>query len=121
VVVLYYIKEWNSFFSTYIIMPITRGYDTILKEADEYLEKLNDEWERVQYKKRRATKEEVKELMKKRMDFIVRVMKKVQTSRGQLECLHEVYGNSVERQWGKGQMEKLFSQMDNLMEKISQF
>ena len=48
-------------------------------------------------------------------------MKKVQTCRGQLVCLHEVYGNSVERQWGKGQMEKLFSQMDSLMEKFSKF
>ena len=102
-------------------MPITRGYDTIMKEADEYLEKLNDEWERVQFKKRRATKEEVKELMKKRMDFIVRVMKKVQSCRGQLVRLDEAYGNSVERQWGKGQMDKMFSQMDSLMEKISQF
>ena len=102
-------------------MPITRSYDTILKEADEYLEKLNDEWERVQFKKRRATKEEVKELMKKRMDFIVRVMKKVQSSRGQLVRLDEAYGNSVERQWGKGQMDRMFSQMDSLMEKISQF
>ena len=101
-------------------MPITRGYDTIMKEADEYLEKLNDEWERVQFKKRRATKEEAKELMKKRMDFIVRVIRKV-SCRGQLVRLDEAYGNSVERQWGKGQMDKMFSQMDSLMEKISQF
>ena len=60
-------------------MPIIRGYNTILKEADEYLEKLSDEWERVQYKKRRAKKEGVKELLKRRMDLIVKVMKKVQT------------------------------------------
>ena len=52
-------------------MPIIRGYDTLLKEADEYLEKLNDEWERVQFKKRRAKKENVKELLKKSMNLIV--------------------------------------------------
>ena len=102
-------------------MPIIRGYDTLLKEADEYFEKLNDEWERVQHKKRRVKKEDVKELLKKRMDLILKVIKKVRTCRGQLVRLHEVYGNSLEQQWGKGQMERLLSQMDNLMEKFSKF
>ena len=102
-------------------MPIIRGYDTILKEANEYLEKLNDEWERVQYKKRRVIKEDVKELLKRRLNLIVKVMKKVQTCRGQLVRLDQAYGNSVERQWGKGQMERLLRQMESLMEKISKF
>ena len=74
----------------------------------------------MQYKKRRAKKEGVKELLKRRMDLIVKVMKKVQC-RGQLVRLDETYGNSVERQWGKGQMEKMLGQMDSLMEKISKF
>ena len=94
-------------------MPIIRGYDTILKEADEYFEKLSDEWEHVQYKKRRAKKKGVKELLKRRMDLIVKVMKKVQTCQGQLVRVDEAYGNSVERQWGKGQMEKMLGQMDS--------
>ena len=87
-------------------MPIIRGYDTMLKEADAYLEKLNDEWERVQYKKRCVIKEDVKELLKRRLNLIVKVMKKVQTCRGQLVRLDEAYSNSMERQWGKGKWRK---------------
>ena len=30
-------------------MPITRGYETILKEIDDRLETLNDQWERVHF------------------------------------------------------------------------
>ena len=32
-------------------MPATRSYEEILKDADEYLEKLEDEWARVQTKR----------------------------------------------------------------------
>ena len=58
-------------------MPITRGYQTILKEVDDYLERLSDEWERVQFKKRRGKKQMVKDLMKKRMDLILKVIQKL--------------------------------------------
>ena len=35
-------------------MPITRGYETILKEIDDKLERLSDDWEQVQSKRRRG-------------------------------------------------------------------
>ena len=60
-------------------------------------------------------------MLKRCLNLIVKVMKKVQTCQGQLVRLDEEYGNSVELQWGKGQMEKMLRQMDSLMEKISKF
>ena len=78
-------------------MPITRGYDTILKEIDEKLEILSDQWERVHFKKRMGKRELFKREMKKRMDVILRVIKKLQTCRGTLVRVNEVFGNSVTR------------------------
>ena len=79
-------------------MPITRGYETILKEIDEKLETLNDQWERVQFKKRMGKRELFKKALKQRMDLILKVIKKLQWCRGTLVRVHELHGNSVERQ-----------------------
>ena len=82
-------------------MPITRGYETILDEIDEKLEKLSDNWERVQSKRRMGKKELFKKAMKQRMDLILKVIKKLQWCRGTLVRVHELYGNSPERQRAK--------------------
>ena len=58
-------------------MPITRGYETILKEIDDKLERLSDDWERVQSKRRRGKKELFKKVMKKRVDLILKVIQKM--------------------------------------------
>ena len=53
-------------------MPATRSYEEILKDADECLEKLGDEWEQVQTNRLKGKKEEFRKLMKTRMDLIRR-------------------------------------------------
>ena len=60
-------------------MPITRSYETILKEIDEKIENLSDEWQRVQSKRRMSKKELFKKTMKSRMDLILKVIQKLQT------------------------------------------
>ena len=102
-------------------MPITRGYDTILKEIDEKLETLNDQWERVHFKKRRGKRESFKKEMKKRMDLILKVIKKLQTCRGTLVRVNEVYGNSVTRQRAKDEMESKLIDVDRLIEYFNKF
>ena len=47
-------------------MPITRGFETILNEIDEKLERLSDDWERVHFKKRIGKREAFKRAMKKK-------------------------------------------------------
>ena len=102
-------------------MPITRGYDTILKEIDEKLEILNDQWERVHFKKRMGKRELFKREMTKRMDVILRVIKKLQTCRGTLVRVNEVYGNSVTRQRAKEEMESKLKDVDRLIEYFHKF
>ena len=102
-------------------MPITRGYDTILKEIDEKLETLNDQWERVQFKKRVGKREKFKKEMKKRMDLILKVIKKLQTCRGTLVRVNEVYGNGVARQRAKEEMESRLMDVDRLIEYFNKF
>ena len=82
-------------------MPITHGYQTILNEMDEKLETLSNQWERVQSKRRRGKKELFKKTKKKRIDLILKVIQKLQWCRGTLVRVHEVYGNSPERQRAK--------------------
>ena len=60
------------------IMPATRSYEVILRDMDENMKKLCDDWLRVQFKKRRAKKESVKKQMKSRMDLILQVIRKLQ-------------------------------------------
>jgi len=102
-------------------MPITRGYVTILAELDETLERLSDEWERVQFKKRRARNGEAQVLLKRKMNLILRVILKFQKCRGRLVKIHEEHGNSVERQRAKEEMEVRLSDMDKLFEYFSKF
>ena len=82
-------------------MPLTRGYDTILKEIDDKLERLSDDWERLQSKRRLGKKALFRKTMKQRMDLILKVIKKLQWCRGTLVRVHELYGNSPERQRAK--------------------
>ena len=102
-------------------MPITRGYNTILREIDEKLETLSDQWERVHFKKRMGKRELFKKEMKKRMDLILKVIKKLQTCRGTLVRVNEVYGNSVTRQRAKEEMEKKLIDLDKLIEYFHKF
>ena len=102
-------------------MPITRGYETILKEIDDRLETLNDQWERVHFKKRMGKREQFKKEMKKRMDLILKVIKKLQTCRGTLVRVNEVYGNSVMRQRAKDEMESKLIDLDKLIEYFNKF
>ena len=103
------------------VMPITRGYDTILKEIDERLETLSDQWQGVQSKKGMGKKESFKKEMKKRMDLILKVLKKLQTCRGTLVRVNEVYGNSVTRQRAKDEMESKLMDVDRLIEYFNNF
>ena len=59
--------------------------------------------------------------MKNRMDLIARVIKKLQTCRGILVRTDEQYGNSVERQRAKEEMESRMEDLDALVEFFSQF
>ena len=102
-------------------MLITRGYDTILKEIDEKLETLSDQWERVQFKKRMGRREQFKKEMKKRMGLILKVIKKLQMCCGTLVWVNEVYGNSVTRQRAKDEMESKLIDVDRLIEYFNKF
>ena len=102
-------------------MPITRGYDTILKEIDDRLETLSDQWERVHFKKRMGRREQFKKAMKERIDLILKVIKKLQTCRGTLVRVNEVYGNSVMRQRAKDEMESRLIDLDKLIEYFNKF
>ena len=87
-------------------MPATRSYETIVKEVEDYLVKLEDEWAHVQHKRMKHKKEKVRKKMKERMDLILKVNLKLQTCKQSLHSLHMVHGNSVERQRMKEEMEK---------------
>jgi len=102
-------------------MPITRAYGTILAELDTTLQRLSEEWERVQSKKRRARSTGARDLLKRKMNLILRVILKFQKCRGRLMKIHEEYGNSVERQRTKEEMEVRLSDMDKLFYYFSKF
>ena len=88
-----------------VTMPATRSYEVILRDIDDNMKKLTDDWLRVQFTKRRAKKESTKKQMKSRMDLILQVIQKLQSCRGNLVRVNEQFGNSVERQRVKEEME----------------
>ena len=102
-------------------MPITRGYETILKEIDDKLQRLSDDWEQVQSKRRRGKKELFKKVMKKRVHLILKVIQKMQCCRSTLVRAHEVYGNSPERQRAKEEMESRLIDLDKLIKYFNKF
>ena len=102
-------------------MPATRSYEDILKDVNECLEKLNNEWERVQTKRLKGKKEEFRKLMKERMDLILRVHRKLQRCKTLLINLHQTYGNSPERQRAKEEMEDHLSDIQWFFSSFSQF
>ena len=102
-------------------MPITRGYQTILNEMDEKLERLSDDWERVHFKQRMGKTEAFKKAMKQRADLILKVIQKLKRCRGILVRVHEVYGNSPERQRVKGEMESRLIDLDKLIVYFNKF
>ena len=102
-------------------MPATRAFRTILREIDSKIQRLSDDWLRVQFKKRRAKKASRRENMKNRMDLIARVIKKLQSCRGILVRTDEQYGNSVERQRAKEEMESRLGDLEQLVEFFSNF
>ena len=104
-----------------VTMPITRGYETILRDIDKNMQKLTDDWLRVQFKKRRAKKESVKQHMKKRMDLILKVIQKLQSCRGILVRTNDQFGNSVERQRAKEEMESRLIDLEQLTDFFSKF
>ena len=102
-------------------MPATRSYETILRDIDENMERLCDDWLRVQFKKRRARKESVRKQMKSRMDLILQVIRKLQQCRGTLVRTNEEFGNSVERQRAKEEMESRLPDLEQLIDFFSKF
>ena len=104
-----------------VTMPATRGFRTILRDIDSKIQRLSDDWLRVQFKKRRAKKPSRRANMKNRMDLIARVIKKLQSCRGTLVRTDEQYGNSVERQRAKEEMESRIEDLEQLVEFFSQF
>ena len=97
-------------------MPATRSYETIVKEIEDYLVRLEDEWVRVQHKRMKHKKQEVRKKMKERMDLILKVNLKLQTCKQSLETIHLVHGNSVERQRMKEEMKVRLPDIDRLMD-----
>ena len=55
------------------------------------------------------------------MDLILKVIQKLQWCRGTLVRVHEVYGNSVERQRAKEEMESRLIDLDKLIEYFNKF
>ena len=77
-------------------MLATRSYETIVKEMEDYLVKLEDEWVRVQHKRMKHKKEKVRKKMKEWMDLILKVNLKLQTCKQSLQAIHMVHGSSDE-------------------------
>ena len=102
-------------------MPATRGFQTILNDLDGKIDRLSDEWLRVQFKKRRAKTEARKGLMKRRMVLIARVIKKMQSCRGRMVQIDEAFGNSLVRQRVKEEMEACLVDLDKMVEFFGQF
>ena len=102
-------------------MLITRGYQTILNEIDEKLERLSDDWERVHFKQRIGKREAFKKAMKQRADLILKVIQKLKRCRGILVGVHEMYVNSPERQRVKGEMESRLIDLDKLIVYFNKF
>ena len=102
-------------------MPATRSYEVIMKDMDKYLERLEDEWARVQHKRMKHKKEKVRKKMKERMDIILKVNLKLQSCKQMLYSLHLVHGNSNERQRMKEEMEARLLDLDKLLDYFSQF
>ena len=107
--------------SSAVKMPATQSYEVIMKEIDDCLVRLEDEWARVQHKCMKYKKEKVRKKMKERMDIILKVNLKLQTCKQSLYSLHLVHGNSNERQRMKEEMEERLRDVDKLMEFFSQF
>ena len=104
-----------------VTMPATRSYEAILKDMDEQVERLSDDWERVQSKRRRLKKKSAKDAMKRRMDLNFRVVRKLQSCRGILVGIHERHGNSIERQRAKEEMESRLVELEKLVDYFSKF
>ena len=102
-------------------MPATRGFQTIMRELDQKIQWLSDEWLCVQFKKRRAKRQARKDQLKRRMDLMVRVIQKMQSCWGRLVRIDKAHGNSVERQRAKEEMEMCFVDLDKMIEFFSQF
>ena len=101
-------------------MPASRSYETVLRDIDENMKRLSDNWLRVQFKKWRA-KESKRKHMKCEMDLILKVLRKLQQCRGTLVRANETFGNSVERQRAKEEMESRIPDLEQLVEFFSQF
>ena len=102
-------------------MPATRSYEVIMKDIENSLEKLEDEWARVQHKRMKHKKEKVRKKMKERMDIILKVNLKLQSCKQMLYSLYLVHGNSVQRQRMKEEMEARLIDVDKLLDRFSQF
>ena len=102
-------------------MPATRSYEVIMKDIENSLEKLEDEWARVQHKRMKHKKEKVRKKMKERMDIILKVNLKLQSCKQMLQSIHLVHGNSVQRQRMKEEMEARLIDVDKLLDRFSQF
>ena len=102
-------------------MPATRSYKVIMKEIEDCLEKLEDEWAHVQHKRMKHKKEKVRKKMKDRMDIILKVNLKLQTCKQSLYSIHLVHGNSNEQQRMKEEMKARLRDVDKLIEHFSQF
>ena len=102
-------------------MPATRSYEAIMKDVEDCLERLGDEWVRVQHKHMKYKKEKVRKKIKERMVLILRVNLKLQKCKQSLQALHMLHGNSLERQRGEEELEKRLTDMDALFAYFSQF
>ena len=80
-------------------MPITRGLEVILADFEEVTDKLNDEWMRLQTKKRKHPS------VKQPMDALKRIIIVMDKRRGSLMTLTERMGHCVTLQETKNRAE----------------
>ena len=102
-------------------MPATRSYEVIMKEVEDNLVKLEDEWARVQQQRMKHKHKCCRKEFKRRMDLILKVNLKLQNCKQTLQAIHMVHSNSLERQRTKEEMETQLTDVDKLFEYFSQF
>ena len=93
-------------------MPITRSFEVIVAEMDEVLEKLSNEWRRMQTRN---------PSMKQPMDDLIKLIESVKFKRAALIKIDDKRGNCKARQMAKHITERTLIAVHKCMVRVSKY
>ena len=109
-------SQYFSLVLSAFVMPITRGVEAILADFEEVIDKLNDEWMRLQTKKRKHPS------IKQPLDALKKIIIVMDRRRGSLMTLVERLGhNCVEVQRAKNRAESSLGLAYSALGKASKY